>query len=95
MPLTQTKDMEAFDYLLNVVFSVPKDRPLYKALMKSGDMDIRDILLLDQTDIDSLTYDRSDTEKDVPLSRWDKVLIKIFKHYILQRSSIGLPIGND
>jgi len=95
MPLTQTKDMEAFDHLLNVVFRVSKDGPLYKALMKSGDTDIRDILSLDQTDIDSLTYDRSDTEKDIPLSRWDKVLIKIFKHYILHRSSIGLPIGND
>ena len=81
MPLTQ-KDMEAFDHLLNVVFRVPKDGPLYKALMKSGDTDIRDILSLNGTDIDSLTYDRSDTEKDIPLSRWDKVLINIFKHSI-------------
>ena len=95
MPLTQTKVTEVFDHLLNVVFRVPKDGPLYKALMKSGDMDIRDILWLDQTDIDSLTYDRSDTEKNIPLSRWDKVLINIFKQYILHCSSKGLPIGND
>jgi len=93
MPLTQAKDMEAFDHMLNVVFRVPKVGPLYKALTKSGDTDIRDILLLDETDIDSLTYNRSDTEKDIPLSRWDKVLIHIFKHYILHHSSIGLPIG--
>jgi len=87
--------MEAFDHLLNVVFRVPKDGPLYKALMKSGDTDIRDILSLNGTDIDSLTYDRSNTEKDIPLPRCDKALINIFKHYILHRSSIGLPIGND
>jgi len=55
MPLTQTKDMEAFDHLLNAVFRVPKDGPLYKALIKSGDTAIRDIITLDETDIDSLT----------------------------------------
>jgi len=80
MSLTQTKDMEAFNHLLNVVFRVPKDGPLYNALKKSGDTDIRDIILLDEADIDSLTYDRSDTEKDIPLSRWDKALIHILKH---------------
>ena len=95
MPLTQTKDMEAFNHLLNVVFRVPTDGPLYKALMKSGDTDIRDILLLSETDIDSLTYDRSDTEIDIPLPRLDKALIHIFKHYILHHSSIGSPIGDD
>jgi len=63
--------------------------------MKSGDTDIRDILLLSETDIDSLTYDRSDTEMDIPLPRWDKALIHIFKHYILHHSSIGSPIGDD
>jgi len=69
MPLTQRKVTEAFDHLLNVVFRVPKNGPLYKALMKSGDTDIRDILSLSETDIDSLIYDRSETEKDIPLSR--------------------------
>jgi len=95
MPLTQTKDMEAFNHLLNVVFRVPKDGPLYKALIKSGDTAIRDIITVDETDIDSLTYDRSDTEKDIPLPRRDKVLIHIFKHYILHCSSIGSLIGTD
>jgi len=87
--------MEAFDHLLNVVFRVPKDGSLYKALMKSGGTGIRHIISLDETDIDSLTYDRSDTEKDIPLPRGDKVLIHIFKHYILHCSSIGSPIGTD
>jgi len=95
MTLTKAKTTEAFKHLLNVVFRVPKDGPLYKALMKSGDTDIRDILSLSETDIDSLTYDRSDTEKDTPLSRGDKALIHIFMHYIIHCSSIGSPIGTD
>ena len=92
MPLTRTKITAAFDHVLNVVFRVLKDDPLYKALVKSGDTDSRDIISLDETDIGSLTYDKSVTETDLPLSRHDKVLIHIFKHYILHCSSIGSPI---
>ena len=95
MPLTRAKAAAAFDHVLNVVFEVPKDGPLYKALMKSGDTDIRDTISLSEADIDSLTYDKSDTETDVPLSRRDKVLLRIFKHYIIHRSSTGSPIGDD
>ncbi len=87
--------MAAFDHVLNVVFGVPKDGPLYKALVKSGDTDIRDIISLDEADIDSLTYDKSDTETYVPLSRHDKALIHIFRCYILHCNSIGSPIGED
>jgi len=59
MPLTRNKITAAFDHVLNVVFGVPKDGPLYKALVKSGDTDIRDIISLDEADIGSLTYDKS------------------------------------
>jgi len=71
-------------------FKIPKEGPLYKALEKSGDNDIMAMITLCDCDIDSLTYDRSDTEKDVPLSRVDKNLLCIFTH-----ESIGHPIGND
>ena len=66
MPLARTKKTVAFDHVLNVVFGVLKDDPLYKALEKSGDTDIRDIISLDKTDIGSLTYDKSATEKIFP-----------------------------
>jgi len=66
MPLTRTKVTAAFDHVLTVVFGVPKDGPLYKALVKSGDIDMRDVILLSESDIDSLTYDKSDTETDTP-----------------------------
>ncbi len=52
---------EAFKHILNVVFQVPKEGSLYKALEKSGDNDIMAMISLHDCDIDSLTYDRSDT----------------------------------
>jgi len=79
MPCMNAK--EVFDHVLNVVFQVPKDRPLYKALLKSGDTNVWDTISLNQADIDSLTYDRSETEKNVSLSRQDKILLHIFNHY--------------
>jgi len=95
MPLTRTKVSASFDHVLSVVFGVPKDGPRYKALVKSGDTDIRDIISLDETGIGSLTYDKSDTETDLPLSRCDKALLHIFKCYILHCNLIGSPIGED
>jgi len=95
MALTPAKAMKAFDHVVNVVFQVPKEGPLYKALVKSGDNDIMAMIALHYSDIDSLTYDRSDTVKDTPLTRIDKNLICIFQDYILHHHSIGDPIGQD
>ena len=96
MLLTRTKVLTAaFDHVLTVVFGAPKDGPLYKALVKSGDVDMRDVISLSESDIDSLTYDKSDTKTDTPLSRHDKVLLCIFKYYLLHHSLIGSPIGLD
>jgi len=95
MALTRAKAREAFDYVVNVVFQVSKEGPLYKALEKSGDTDIRDMISLRDPDIDSLTYDRNDTDKNIPLTRTDKNLLHIFQDYILHCHSIGEPIGQD
>jgi len=95
MALTRAKAREAFDYVVNVVFQVSKEGPLYRALEKSGDTDIRDMISLRNPDIESLTYDRSDTEKGIPLMRGDKNLLCIFQYYILYHHSIGDPIGQD
>ncbi len=95
MALTRAKAKEAFDYVVNVVFQVPKEGPLYKALEESGDSDIRDMITLRACDIDSLTYDRNDTDKNIPLTRNDKNLLHIFRDYMLHRHSIGNPIGRD
>jgi len=89
MPLTCSKAKEAFDHV-HAVFQVPKEGLLYKALEKSGDTDIRDMVSLRDTDIDSLTYDRNETDKDVPLSMSDRSTL-----HILDCHSIGDLIGHD
>jgi len=90
-----TKAKEAFDHVLNVVFQVLKDGSLYQTLVKSGDMDIQVTISFNEADIDFLTYDKSETKKDIPLSRHDKSLLHIFNHYILHCSSIGFQIEDD
>jgi len=93
MALIRAKAKDAFDYVVNVVFQVPKEGPLYKALEKSGDTDIRDMVTLRACDIDSLTYDRNDTDKNIPLTKKKKKLLRIFQDYILHCHSIGNPTG--
>jgi len=93
--VTHTKRAEAFKHIVNVVFQIPKEGPLYKALEKSRDNDVIAMITLCDCDIDSLTYDRSDTEKDLPLSRGDRNLLCIFCHYVLYCHSIGSPIEYD
>jgi len=76
MPLTCSKALEAFNHVVNIWFQVLKEGSLYKALEKSGDTrekpvdtNIRDMILPSDTDIDSLTYDKSETDKDVSFSK--------------------------
>ncbi len=95
MALTRAKAKDAFDYVMNVVFQVPNDGPLYKALEKSGDNDVMAMISLCHCDIDTLTFDRSGAEKNIPLTRNDKNLLHIFQDYILHCHSIGEPIGQD
>ncbi len=93
MSLTCVKAKEAFDHV--VVFQAAKEESLYKALKKLGDNAIMAMITFHDCDIDSLTYDRSDTEKDIPLTRGDKILLCIFQDLILHYHSIGDPIQQD
>jgi len=57
--------------------------------------DVMAMITLSDCDTDLLTYDRSDTKKDIPLLRDDRNLLSIFCHYVLYCNSIGHPIRND
>jgi len=54
--------------------------------VKSGNIDMRDVISLDEPDIDSLTYDKSNAETDIPLPRHEKFLLCIFRYYLLHCS---------
>jgi len=69
-------------------------RKSQKVLGEAGDNDIRSLVSISDTDIDSLTYNMSETEKDVFLSRREQNHLHIFHHYIFHHNSIGSPIGD-
>jgi len=80
---------QAVGYVVNVVFQVPKEGLLCsKALVKSGDIDFMAKITLHDSDIDSLTYDTSDTVKDTPLTRVDKTNC-FFGNCMLHCHSVG------
>ncbi len=89
MPLTQAKAIEAFEHILSYVFKVPKDR-----LAIAGYEDIWGLFTLSDADIESLTYDWIDMEKDIPLGRHQS-LLHIFCHYCDHQNYMGAPIGDD
>jgi len=66
MLLDGTNLWEAFDYMVNVVLQVLNESPIYLALEKSGDNNIMAMITLHDCDIDSLTYDKNNTEQDTP-----------------------------
>jgi len=95
MPLTQAKAIEAFNHILSNVFKVPKEGPLSKALASAGYGDIWGLVTLSDADIESLTYDWDDMEKDTPLGKAHQSLLHIFCHYCDHWNCIGTPIGDD
>jgi len=95
MPLTRAKAIEAFKHILSNVLKVPEDGPLSQALEKAGYDDIWALVTLSDEDIDSLTFDQSNKEKDIPLGKAHQSLLRIFYHYCDHQSHIGVPIGDD
>jgi len=53
------------------------------------------LVTLSDEDIDSLTFDQRDEEKDTPLERAHWTLLYIFCHYCDHQSHNGVPIGDD
>ena len=95
MPLTKSKAVEAFKHVLDNVFEAPADGPLSKALEHSGYSNIWDLITLRDEDIEALTFDKSATEKDIPLGRAYQSLLRILCHYCDHRTRTGTPIGDD
>jgi len=95
MPLTKSKAIEAFVHVLDNVFEAPADGPLSKALVHAGYSNIWDLVTLWDEDIELLTYDKSDKEKDVPLGRAHQSLLHIFCHYCDHQTHTGNPIGDN
>jgi len=95
MPLTWTGAVEAFKHILSNVLEAPEDGPLAKALQSAGYDDVWSLVTMSDADIDSLTFDRSEKEKNIPLGRAHQALLHIFCHYHDHQAHIGSPVGDD
>jgi len=81
MPLTRAKVIEAFNHILSNFLKVSKDGPMSQALEKAGYDDIWGLVALSDEDIDSLTFNLSNKEKNIPLGEAHQSLLHIFCHY--------------
>jgi len=87
MLLTKTKAIAAFKHVMSNVFEVQDDGPLSKALEHAGYDNIWTLITLQDEDIEALTFDKSATEKDIPLGRAHQSLLHIFCHYCDHKSN--------
>jgi len=87
---------EAFNHILSNVCQLPEDGPLAKALKRAGYDDIWKLATLHNADIESLTFDKNENEKNIPLGRAYQSLLHIFfHHYCNHRAHIAAPIGDN
>ena len=83
----------ALQHVIMVVLRQSKDGPLAKALERSGISEIFDILLLNQSDRDSLTFKDEDGLL-TPLSVGHKNMLKALKMYSSYCMTKGTPIDD-
>ena len=81
MVLSRQQAQVAFNHVLDNVLGHGDNTPLKTALVNSGISDIEDFITLDDTTVDSLSYDRSPTDTNVPLNLGNRNLAKIFIAY--------------
>ena len=92
--LTRQQAKAAYKHVLEVVFQLNNNDPLYKALDTRGYDDIQQLLTMSVKDIDGLTYLNS-TDTNVPVPSFGKVWICILKAYHLHRDEQHNPIGDE
>ena len=92
MRVTRAQARAHFDYVMDTVLERDNNSPLKKSLLAINIDNIFALLPLNITMINSLTYDKSETEKDVPIPLGDKSLLSLFKEYILFKDDSDDPI---
>ena len=92
--LTHQQGQLALTHVLENLFQFTSNDPLYLGLTTAGYTDIHQILTMDPTEIDVLTYtDASQTEVSVPVPA--RAYLHILKAYHAYRYDEGNPISDD
>jgi hypothetical protein len=91
--LTWQQGQTAFTHILEEVFQLWDNEPLYKALTTVGCNDIRHLINMSLEDIDALQY-TNDDNNEVPVPSHAQALLRILKAYHIHRIDQGDPIGD-
>lgn len=94
MVLTRPFSKTAFDHVMEHVLGHDRDSPLTRALLDIRCFDIYTLLNLSMEDIAELTYD-TETEKEIPVAKGDKNLLRQFLEFVAYRHNSGNPIGDE
>ena len=82
MVFSRAQARAALDHVFDDVLDADDDSPLKKSLLEIGIKDVFLLCTMDTPTIDALVYEKSDTEKDVPISKADKSMLKAFISYV-------------
>jgi hypothetical protein len=96
MVLTRSEAKAAFNHVLDTVLGRGDDSLLKSALLEEGVDDIFALSTLTDKAIDKLQFkDPSNNNALTPIKLADKMLLRCFLHYVVNRSLEGNPVGDD
>ena len=82
MVFTRQEAKAAFQHVLDNVLGKDDSSPLKQAIVAEGFEDVFTMMMMDDTIIDTLVYDKSPTETNVAVSRGEKTLAKGIQAYV-------------
>jgi len=91
----QVQAKAAFDHVLHSVLGKDNASALTRGLLKAGVDDICLLVNMEDSTISTLTYDRSEAEKDIPVPKGDKNLLQVFLDYVSHRNATIDPLSGD
>ena len=93
MPPTRAQGVSALEHVVRVVLNQSTDSPVSKMLTHVGLEMIYDLLGLDHTDIDDLTYLDDETEKKLSLGH--REMLRAFLAFVIYREQTSAPVGDN
>ena len=92
---TRSKSKDAFNHVLDNVFDKGDSSILKKSLKADGIEDILSLVTMEEEGIKALKYNKSVSEKNLPIPKGDQGLIKCFIKFLSHCHESGNPIGDD
>ena len=92
MTLTKQTNKAIVKHILEVVFDLPADSELHKALSQNNLFSLPSILAFDDADYDSLQLEENN--KKITIRKGSASLIKSFKAFVAYQNAIGQLFQN-